>query len=125
MNKEINNITGEIVDASLTVHKAMGAGLYEKVYEDCLCHVLLKKGLYIKRQHPITVTFEDMVINNAFKIDLFVEESVIVELKSVDRFLPIHESQILTYMRLSKTNIGLLINFNVPLIKDGIKRYKI
>ena len=124
-SRKINDITGEIVDSSLKVHKLMGPGLYEKVYEDCLCHELEKRGLHLERQHPVTVQYEELVIHNAFKIDMFVENSVIVELKSVDKIIPIHEAQILTYMRLSKTSLGLLINFNVPLIKDGIKRFKI
>ena len=121
----INDITGEIVDASLKIHKTMGAGLYEKVYEDCLCHELEKRKLNYERQKAITAQYEDLVLPSAFKIDLLVENSVIIELKSIDKIHPIHECQILTYMRLSKVKLGLLINFNVPLIKDGIKRFKI
>lgn len=125
MAKKLNDITGEIVDASLQIHKVMGPGLYEKVYEDCLFHDLERRGLQIERQSPITVRYKDLIIHNAFKIDLLVEDTVIVELKSVDSLIPIHEAQIITYMRLSKKEVGLLINFNVPLIKDGIKRFKI
>jgi len=122
---KLNDITGEIVDASLKVHKSMGPGLYEKVYEDCLAHELETRKIPFKRQSAITVEYEKLVIPNAFKIDLFVMDKVIVELKSTDKLHPIHESQILTYMRLSNISTGLLINFNVPLIKDGIKRFKI
>ncbi|MCB9990931.1 MAG: GxxExxY protein [Rhodospirillales bacterium] len=123
--KKLNDITGTIVDASLKVHKAMGPGLYEKVYEDCLSHELEKRNVSFKRQQPVTVEYEDLVIPAAFKMDLLVEDAVIVELKSTEKLQPIHDSQILTYMRLSGTKTGLLINFNVPLIKDGIKRFKI
>ncbi len=122
---KLNEITGEIVDASLKIHKTMGAGLYEKVYEDCLCHELVKRNINFVRQKPITAHYEDLIIASAFKVDLLVEDSVIVELKSIERCLPIHDCQIITYMRLAKVNVGLLINFNVPLIKDGIKRFKI
>jgi GxxExxY protein len=103
----------------------MGAGLYESVYEECLAYKLKKAGLDFQRQYPVKVEFEELIIQNAFKIDLFVENCVIVELKSVDKIAPIHQSQILTYMRLTGTDTGLLINFNVPLIKEGIKRFKI
>lgn len=121
--KKLNDITGEIVDASLKVHKTMGPGLYEKVYEDCLSHELEKRKLRFDRQKAVTVEYEDLIIPNAFKIDLLVEDKIVVELKSTDKIQPIHESQILTYMRLSRTKTGLLINFNVKLIKDGIKRF--
>lgn len=122
---KLNDITGEIVDASLKVHRSMGPGLYEKVYEDCLFHELTKRNFNVTRQHPVTVEYEDLIISNAFKIDLLVENKVIVELKSTDSLMPIHKSQILTYMRLSQIKTGLLINFNVNLIKDGIQRYAI
>lgn len=125
MTMKLNDITGEIVDSSLKIHKAMGAGLYEKVYEDCLCHELEKRKIRYERQRPVTAHYEELVIPSAFKIDLLVEDTVIVELKSIERFMPIHDCQIITYMRLSKISTGLLINFNVPLIKDGIKRFKI
>lgn len=122
---ELNDITGEIVDSCIKIHKRMGPGLYEKVYEDCLAYELENRKLPFIRQSPITVEYEKLVIPKAFKIDLFVMDKVIVELKSTDKIHPIHEAQILTYMRLSNVKTGLLINFNVPLMKDGIKRYKI
>ena len=125
VTKELNEITGEIVDSCIKIHKKMGPGLYEKVYEDCLSHELETRKIPFHRQSPVTVEYEKLVIPNAFKIDLLVMDKVIVELKSTDQIHPIHESQILTYMRLSNVGTGLLINFNVPLMKDGIKRYKI
>lgn len=123
--EKLNDITGEIVDSCIKIHKKMGPGLYEKVYEDCLAHELEARKIDFKRQSPITVEYESLIIPNAFKIDLFVMDKVIVELKSTDKIHPIHEAQILTYMRLSNVGTGLLINFNVPLMKDGIKRFKI
>lgn len=123
--RQINDITGEIVDSALKVHSVMGPGLYEKVYADCLCHELKKRKLEVIKEHSIAVQYDDLLISNAFKIDLLVDHRVIVELKSVDMVQPIHEAQILTYMRLSNVRVGLLINFNVKLIKDGIKRFKI
>lgn len=123
--RKLNEITGEIVDCSLRIHKKMGSGLYEKVYEDCLAYELSKRNIKFFRQHPVNVEYEELKIDNAFKIDLLVENQVIVELKSTDKIHPIHESQIITYMRLSGIKTGLLINFNVPLIKDGIKRFRI
>lgn len=123
--KKLNDITGEVVDVAYKVHVSMGQGLYEKVYEDCIAYELEKRGIKFARQHPVTVEYEDLVISNAFKVDLLVEDKVIVELKSIDKLLPIHTSQIITYMRLSNIKTGLLINFNVKLIKDGIKRFVI
>ena len=123
MAQKINDIKGEIVDCAFKVHQKMGSGLYERVYEDCMAHEFEKRGVAFKRQYPITVEYEDLIIRNAFKIDLLVEDKVIVELKSTDKIHPIHQSQIITYLKLAKIDIGLLINFNVPLIKDGIKRF--
>lgn len=121
----INDITGEIVDASLKVHKTLGPGLLEKVYEDCLSHELTKRNIPFTRQESVPVQYDDLLIHGAFRLDLFVAERVIIELKSADTLLPIHEAQILTYMKLTNVEIGLLINFNVPLIKNGIKRFKL
>lgn len=123
MAQKINDITGEIVDCAFKVHQKMGAGLYEKVYEDCMVYEFDKRGVLYKRQHSITVEYEELIIRNAFKMDLLVEDKVIVELKSTDKIHSIHQAQIITYLKLAKIDIGLLINFNVPLIKDGIKRF--
>lgn len=125
MIETINEITGTVVDLSLKVHKAMGPGLYERAYEDCLAYELQKRDVSFKRQIPIHVQYEELKITDAFKIDLLIEDQVIVELKSVEKIHSLHETQVITYMRLAKINTGLLINFNVPLIKDGIRRFKI
>ncbi|MCB1840911.1 MAG: GxxExxY protein [Alphaproteobacteria bacterium] len=125
MAQKLNDITGEIVDCAYKIHKTMGPGLYEKVYEDCFAYELEKKGLAFSRQHPVTVQYEALVIPSAFKIDLLVADAVVVELKSTDKIHPIHQAQIITYLKLAKLQVGLLINFNVPLIKDGIKRFHV
>ena len=122
---KLNDLTGDIVDACFNIHVKMGMGLYEKVYSDCLNYELEKRKLRFSREHPVTVRYEELIIPAAFKIDFLVEEAVIVELKSVEKIMTFHEAQILNYMKLTKIGTGLLINFNVPLIKDGIKRFKI
>jgi len=122
---KINDITGEIVDASLKIHKALGPGLLERVYEDCLFYELEQRKLKVTKQQRIPIHYEELIIGEAFRLDLFVEDAVIVELKSAEALLPIHEAQILTYMKLANITTGLLINFNVPLIKNGIKRFKL
>jgi GxxExxY protein len=120
---KLNELTGEIVDACFNIHKTMGLGLYEKVYADCLNYELSKRKIRFTREHSVTVHYEDLIISQAFKVDFFVEETVVVELKSVEKIIPLHEAQIINYMRLCKVKTGLLINFNVPLIKEGIKRF--
>lgn len=122
---DVNAITGEIIDASIKIHKYLGPGLFERVYEECLCYELQKRDLPCERQSLLNLQYEELSIENAFKIDLLVCGRVIVELKSAEKLLPIHETQILTYMKLTKIPVGLLINFNVPLLKHGLKRFKL
>ncbi len=118
----LNNISGAIVDCSIRVHKELGPGLLESVYEVCLMKELLAEGLTVRRQVALPVFYKGENIGLDFRIDLLVEEEVIVELKAVDTLLPIHEAQLLTYLKLSEMHLGLLINCNVKLLKDGIKR---
>lgn len=120
----INQVTNKIIGCALEVHKILGPGLLESVYEECLTHELLNKGLMVDRQLPVPVTFKNIRLECGYRIDLLVENSVIIELKSIDEFAPVHEAQILTYMKLANKEIGLLINFNVNLLKDGIRRYR-
>jgi GxxExxY protein len=105
------------------VHRILGPGLLESAYEECLASELKNAGLRIERQKPVPVTFKDIKLKCGYRIDILVEDIVIVELKSVDQLAPIHEAQILTYLKFSNKNIGLLINFNVLLLKNGIKRF--
>jgi GxxExxY protein len=112
----------KIVQASYEVHKELGPGLLESVYEICLVEELKNFNLKVERQVKLPVNFKGKVLNKEFVIDLFVEDSIIIELKAVEILLPVHEVQLVTYMKLADIKLGYLINFNVPLIKQGIKR---
>ncbi len=118
----INDISGQVVDAAMRVHSALGPGLMESAYEGCLVHELRKRGLKVAAQVELPVVYEGVFIDVGYRIDLLVEDAVIVELKAVDKLAPIHEAQLLTYLKLSGKKLGLLINFNVLHLKDGIKR---
>ena len=120
---EINEITGQIVDAAIKVHTALGPGLLESTYEACLMYELKKRGFTAQNQVPLPVHYDEVIIEVGYRIDLLVEESVIVELKSVDQIAPIHKAQLLSYLKLSGKKVGLLINFNVKKLKDGMKRF--
>ena len=111
-----------IVDAAMKVHTALGPGLLESAYEACLLFELHKRGLKAVRQVEMPVTYEKVKIDVGYRIDLLVEDTVVVELKSVEELLPVHQAQLLSYMKLSGKPVGLLINFNVPRLKDGLKR---
>ena len=117
-----NEIASIIVNASLEMHKALGPGLLESVYEQVLAGKLEKEGLQVEVQKKISITYEDILIENAFRADLVVNDLVIVELKSVEKLEKVHFKQLLTYLRLSNKKLGLLINFNTELIKNGIRR---
>jgi GxxExxY protein len=119
---EVNDITGQIVDGAIKVHTALGPGLLESAYEACLMYELKNRGFVARNQVPLPVIYHDVVIEVGYRIDLLVEETVIVELKSVDEIAPIHKAQLLSYLKLSVKKIGLLINFNVELLKHGITR---
>jgi GxxExxY protein len=120
---EINEITRKIVGCAIEVHKNLGPGLLESAYEECLAYELNKAGLSIKRQVPTPVVYKDIKLECGYRIDILVEDSVILELKVVDEFNPVHEAQVLTYLKFSKRQIGLMINFNVTILKSGIRRY--
>ncbi len=117
-----NEISRIIVDKCLKIHRALGPGLLESVYEEVLSYELMKDDLKCKRQVGIPVIYEDIKMDLGFRADMIVEGKVIIELKSVENVLPVHKKQLLTYLKLTNMKLGLLINFNVPLIKDGIKR---
>ena len=119
---ELNKLTEKIIGCSLNVHKELGAGLLESIYESALCIELNESGLFFERQKQLEVRYKGQKIGE-FRVDLLIENSVIVELKSVERFDPIFEAQILSYMKLGGFKLGLLINFNTKLLKNGIKRY--
>ena len=114
--------TSPIIGAAIEVHRHLGPGLLESAYEECLCHELHLRGLDFKRQVTLPISYKGLNLDCGYKLDLIVAERVVVELKSVDKILPVHEAQLLTYMRLMKVAVGLLINFNVPLLTQGIIR---
>lgn len=117
-----NQVVKQIVDAAFAVHSQLGPGLLERVYEVCLIYELRKRGLNVDSQVELPVVYDNIHLNAGFRLDLLVEHCVLVELKAVDAVIPVHKAQVLTYLKLSGYRIGLLINFNVPLIKDGIHR---
>ena len=119
---EINQVSGSIIGAAMKVHSALGPGLLESAYEACLVYELRKRGLKVESQLPLPVLYEGVKVEAGYKIDLLVEDAVIVELKTVERVLPVHQAQLLSYLKLSGKRAGLLINFNVPHLRDGIKR---
>ena len=111
-----------IVDAAFTVHKSLGPGLLEKVYEVCFCHELAKRGLQFERQVNVPVVYDGLRFEECLRLDVVVEELVVCELKAVETLLPLHTAQLITQLKLSGKRLGFLLNFNVPLIKNGIKR---
>ena len=117
-----NEIASVIVDSAIRVHKVLGPGLLESVYERVLCYELRQSGLMVKNQVAVPIKYGDMIFDEAFRADLVVEDRVIIELKSVENTLPVHKKQLLTYLRLADKRLGLLINFGSALLKDGISR---
>ncbi|MCB0468543.1 MAG: GxxExxY protein [Aequorivita sp.] len=117
-----NEISSKIIGASIEVHKQLGPGLLESTYEICLGHELKLMGLEVKQQVPLPVIYKDVKLNAGYRIDMIVENKVIIEIKSVDALAPIHTAQILTYLKLKDLKLGLLINFNEIKVIDGLKR---
>jgi GxxExxY protein len=115
-------LTEKIIGAAIEVHRALGPGLLESAYEECLCHELHLGGIAFSRQQPLPVIYKGMHLDCGYRLDMVVEGRVVVELKTVDRILPIHEAQLLTYLRLAGIHTGLILNFNVPALRQGIKR---
>jgi len=117
-----NELSKIIVDCCYKVHTKLGAGLLESVYEEVLCFEIRKNNLLYKRQKSISVNYDELTLDIGFRADIIVNEKVIVEIKSVEQLAPVHHKQLLTYLKLTNLKLGLLVNFNVNLIKDGIKR---
>lgn len=118
-----NKLSKEILDACLAVHKAMGPGLLESIYEFCLVHELRLRGLKVSNQVLCPLTYKGVEISKEFRIDILVEDEIIIEVKSVETLLPVHEAQVISYLKLTGKKLGFLANFNVPLMKDGFKRF--
>ncbi|MGC1273227.1 MAG: GxxExxY protein [Planctomycetaceae bacterium] len=122
ISPECEEVSRQVVDSAVKVRRALGPGLLESVYERCLEHDLRKRGFEAMRQVPVPVVYDRMTIESGLTLDLLVNDLVIVELKAVEQIIPLYEAQLLTYLKLTNRQLGLLINFNVPLIKHGIKR---
>ena len=123
--EETNSLTGTIIGAAIEIHRSLGPGLFESAYETCLIYELKLRKLKIESQKSMPVFYKDVMLDCGYRADLVVEEQVIVEIKSVNGIAPIHEAQLLSYLKLSDCKIGLLINFNVRILKEGIRRMRI
>lgn len=119
---EVERIGQIIVDSAFRVHRKLGPGLLESVYSICLAHELRKRGLKVERELKLPIVYDDIRLESALRLDLIVESRIIVETKAVEKLIPLFESQLFTYLKLTGIELGFLVNFNVPLIKDGIKR---
>jgi GxxExxY protein len=117
-----DNLTAKIIGAAIEVHRELGPGLLESVYEECLSHELINQNIPFERQKPIPITYKGLTLDCGFRIDLLVDHQIIVELKTVNTLEKIHDAQVLTYLKLTGLKVGLLINFNTLLLKHGIKR---
>jgi GxxExxY protein len=120
--EQLNQVSGQIVDAAFHIHSKLGPGLLESVYEVILAKELQRRGFYVERQKPVPIEFEGLQFEEGFRADLIVEHVIVVELKSVEALAPVHYKQVLTYLRLLDYRLGLLINFGAAVLKDGIKR---
>lgn len=119
---ELNNVTEQIIGAAIEVHKALGPGLLESAYEECLCREFALRGVAFERQKSLSVVYKGMQLDCGYRLDLLVGGVVVVEIKACEFLQPIHESQLITYLKLGGWKLGLLINFNVPVLKDGVRR---
>ena len=118
-----NQISKIIIGKAIEVHRALGPGLLESAYQECLYYELTTEGLSVEKEKPMPIVYKDIRLDHGYRIDLLVEDKVVIELKSVDRLIDVHTAQILTYLKLGDYKLGLLINFNVGLLKEGINRY--
>ena len=122
---ESNSLTSKIIGAAIEIHRALGPGLLESAYQACLMYELQLRGFKVEDQKPLPIFYKDVMLDCGYRLDLVVENQVIIEIKSVSNFISIHEAQLLSYLKLSGYRTGLLINFNVKILKDGIRRMKI
>jgi GxxExxY protein len=118
-----NEISNIVIGKAIEVHKALGPGLLESAYQECLYFELIESGLKVEREKPMPIIYKDVKLDHGYRIDLLIEDKVVVEIKTVDTIIDVHEAQILTYLKLGEYKLGLLINFNVQLLKKGIRRF--
>lgn len=121
--ERLNIVTESVIGAAIQIHRALGPGLLESVYKACLAYDLRKKGLAVEQEKPVPLVYEEIELDCGYRMDLLVERSVVVEVKSIERLAPIHDAQTLSYLNLSGCKLALLINFNVPVLKEGIRRF--
>ena len=121
--EELNHIAGIILDSSIAVHRDMGPGLLESVYQQCLAEELNIRKIYTKSMVPVPLVYKGKVLHKDYVIDLLIEEEIVLELKSVEAVLPVHQAQIISYLKLANKRLGFLINFNVPMLKHGFSRF--
>ena len=121
--EELNHLSKEILDSAISVHREMGPGLLESVYEHCLLKELELRGIFAENQVPVPLVYKGYNLNKDYRIDILVEKEIIIELKAVEFVLPVHEAQIISHLKLTDKRLGFLINFNVPLLKDGFRRF--
>ena len=119
---KLNKLSGEIIGAAIEVHKALGPGLLESAYQECLFYELANKGYHVVKEQPMPIVYKEVKLDHGYRMDLLVENKVVIEIKTVDAFTDVHFAQVLTYLKLGGYKLGLLINFNVLKLKDGIKR---
>ena len=122
IERQENDISGKIIGAAIEVHRKLGPGLLESAYEECLCCEMALRGIKFERQVPLPLNYKGVDLDCGYRLDLLVEDKVIIELKSIETLEPIHDAQLLTYLRLRDAWLGLIINFNVIMLKDGVKR---
>jgi GxxExxY protein len=123
MNSTTNGLTHAVIGMAIEVHRELGPGLLESAYEECLAHELRQSTLKFVRQKPVPVTYKGLELDCGYRIDLLIQDQLVIELKSVEELIPLFDAQVLTYMKLANKSIGLLINFNVPVLKSGLKRF--
>jgi len=117
-----DDLSRRVIGHAIEVHRTLGPGLLESAYEECLCHELREDGIAYRRQVPLPVVYKTVRLDCGYRMDIVVAESIVIELKTVERLLPVHDTQVITYLKLSGHGIGLLMNFNVPVLREGIRR---
>ena len=121
-HQKFDRLTEQIIGSAISVHRILGPGLLESAYEECLCFELSQSKLRFERQVPLPVVYKDVRLDCGYRMDLVVENMVIIEIKAVERIIPVHEAQLLSYLKLADKRVGLLINFHIPVLKNGLKR---
>ena len=119
---DVNRLSNIVIGAAIDVHKTLGPGLLESAYETCLCHELGLRGIEFQQQLKLPVEYKDVLLDCGYRLDILVEDAIVIELKSVEKILPIHDAQLLTYLKLGGWRLGMIFNFNVHLLRNGIKR---